>query len=34
MGILTKIVNFFIKFAFAIIGLSIALVPVIYMLGN
>lgn len=34
MGILTKIVNFFIKFAFAIIGLSIALVPVIYMFGN
>jgi hypothetical protein len=34
MGILTKIINFFIKFAFAIVGLSIALVPVIYILGN
>lgn len=34
MGILNKLINGFIKFAFVIIGLSIAVVPAIYIYGH
>lgn len=34
MGILNKLINGFIKFAFVIIGLAIAVVPAIYIYGH
>jgi hypothetical protein len=34
MGTLNKIINGFVKFAFILVGLSIAVVPIIYIFGH